>query len=51
LSPRDHRDRVGLDDQVGGQPPRLIGGERGGLIQVSDGDQVSYGLPLPEPEC
>src|SRR5262249_30637375 len=48
--PRDHRDRVGLDDHVGGQPPRLIGGVvRGGFMWVSDGDQIGHGFPFPEP--
>jgi hypothetical protein len=47
LVPRDHRDGVRLDDQVGGQSPRLIGGsERGHLIRISDGDQISHGVPL-----
>ncbi len=47
LVPRDHRDRVGLDDQVGGQSPRLIGsGERRGLIWVTDSDQISHGRPF-----
>src|SRR6185437_4581536 len=36
-----------LDDQVGGQPPRLVGGGIGGrLIWVSDGNQISHGVPL-----
>jgi len=47
LVPRDHRDRVRLDDQVGGQPPRLISGsERGRLIRIPDGDQISHSVPL-----
>jgi hypothetical protein len=46
--PGDHRDRVRLDDQVGGQPPRLVGGGSGGrLIWVSDGNQISHGIPFP----
>jgi hypothetical protein len=41
----EHRDRVRLDDQVLGQPPRLVGGRcRGGLVRVPDGDQISHGL-------
>src|SRR5262249_14274202 len=44
----DHRDRVRLDDQVPGQPARLLGrGLRGRLILVPDGDQVSQGVFLP----
>jgi hypothetical protein len=47
LVPRDHRDRVGLDDQIGGQATCLVGGGvRGRLIRISDGDQVSHGVPF-----
>ena len=39
LVPHDHRDRVGLDDQVLGQPPCLVGGGiRGRFIWIADGD-------------
>jgi hypothetical protein len=35
--PPDHRDRVGLDDQIPGEPARLVrGGFGGGLAGVSD---------------
>src|SRR5690348_4893838 len=43
--PHDHRDGVGLDDQVLGQPPRLGGSlVGGGLVGVTDRDQVSHGF-------
>jgi hypothetical protein len=46
---RENRDRVRLDNQLGGQPPGLVGrGMRGRLIRVSDGDQVSHNGPFPE---
>jgi hypothetical protein len=45
--PHDHRDRVGLDDQVPGQLACLVGrGIRGRLIRVSDGDQVGHDFSL-----
>jgi hypothetical protein len=41
----DHSDRIRLDDQVPRQPPRLFGGELGGgLVRVSDRDQVSHAI-------
>jgi hypothetical protein len=44
--PHDHRDRVGLDDQIVGQPACLAGGGlRGRLIRVPDGDQISHQFP------
>src|SRR5690348_1439236 len=43
LVPHDHRDRVGLDDQVLGQPSCLGGGiVRGRLVGVADRDQVGH---------
>ena len=41
--PDDYRDRVGLDNQVLGQLPRLVGGGLGGgLVGLSDRDQVCH---------
>jgi len=46
--PHDHRDRVRLDDQIPGQPTRLVGGGFGSrLVWISDGNQVSHGISLP----
>ena len=41
----DHGDRVRLDDEVLGQPPRLVGRRLGGrLVGVSDRNQVRHGV-------
>jgi hypothetical protein len=46
--PRDHRDRVRLDDQIGCQATCLVsGGIRGRFIWIANGDQVSHGISLP----
>jgi hypothetical protein len=38
------RDRIGLDDEVLGELPRLgSGGLGGGLVGISDRDQISHG--------
>jgi hypothetical protein len=43
----DHRDRVAQDDQIPGEQARRVrGGFGGGLVGVSDDDQVSHGLPF-----
>jgi hypothetical protein len=48
LVAHDHRDRVGLDDQVLGQPPGFVGGGvRRGLVGVTDRDQVSHSCISP----
>jgi hypothetical protein len=51
--PPDHRDRAGLDDQIPGEPARLVrGGFGGGLVGVSDDDDpfltCRYFRPLLE---
>jgi len=43
--PHDHGDRIRLDDEVPGKLPCLVGGGLGGgLVGVSDRDQVRHGV-------
>lgn len=45
--PDDSRDRVGLDDEIFGEPVRFGGGGVGGCdIGVPDDDQIRHGLPF-----